>query len=221
MSTKEFEQLRQSAEGAEPETVAAAARFLSATRSGEDRALLAARALAWVARGVESLDRASVREALASPDSEEVLTEMIESIVLGRSEESPMVRARLRGVHRRRELLEAEGGCVNAEEAAGLLDRERTALDKRRERGTILALPRSGEYFYPVWQFDENTRDGLLPGLKDVLASFGVQSPWMRTEFLLAGQEELGGARPIDALRSGDVQKVRELAASYGEQGAR
>lgn len=221
MSTKELEELRQTAEGAEPETVAAAARLLSASRSGEDQALLAARTLAWITQGVETLDPASVREALASPDGEEAITEMIESIVLGRSKESPMVKARLCGVHRRLELLEAEGGWMSAADAARQLDRGRTAVDKRRERGTILALPKSGEYVYPVWQFDDTTRDGLLPGFKEVLASFGVESSWMRAEFLLAHHEELGGARPIDALRAGEVHRVRQLAGSYGEQGAR
>lgn len=221
MDTREFEELRQAAEDAEPEAVAAAARFLSAARSGEDRALLAARTLAWIAQGVQSIDQASVRGALASPGSEEAITEMIERIVLGRSQESPLVKARLRGVHRRLELLEAEGGWVNAEDAAEQLGIDRASVDKRRERGTILALPRSGEYVYPVWQFDETTRDGLLPGFRDVLASFGVESPWMRAEFMLAPQEELGGARPIDTLGSGELQKVRQLAASYGEQGAR
>lgn len=220
MNTREFEELRRTAEGAEPEAVAAATLSFAA-RLGKDQALLAARTLAWIAEGVESLDHASVRGALASPGSEEAITEMIERIVLARSEESPLVRARLRGVHRRLELLQAEGGWVSAEVAARLLDIERASVDKRRERGTILALPKSGEYVYPVWQFDGSTRDGLLPGFKGVLASFGVESPWMRAEFMLAHQEELGGARPIDALRSGEVKKVRQLAASYGEQGAR
>lgn len=221
MSTKEFEHLRQAAEDAEPETITAAARLLSASRSGGDQALLAARALAWVAQGIESLDRASVREALASPDGEEAITEMIEGIVLGRSEESTLVKARLRGIHRRLELLDAEGGWMTAEDAARRLGKGRAAIDKRRARGTILALPRSGEYVYPVWQFDETTRDGLLPGFKDALSSFGVESSWMRAEFMLAHHEELDGARPIDALRAGQVRRVRELAASYGEQGAR
>lgn len=221
MTTKEFEELRRAVEGASPETVEATVRFLEAARSDEAHALLAARTLAWLAEGVGSLDRAEARGALASPGGERGITEMIEHLVLARSEESPLVRARLRGIHRRGEMLESGGGFYSAVEAGAELGVERAAVDKRRERGTILALPRAGEYVYPVWQFDDSTRDGLLPGFREVLASFGVRSPWMRAEFMLAGHEELGGARPVDVLRAGEVEPVRRLAASYGEHGGR
>lgn len=136
-------------------------------------------------------------------------------------EQSPLIRARLRGAQRRLELLEAEGGWIGAGEASSRIGKSRDALEKRRSRGTVLALPRSGKYVYPVWQFDEESRDGLLPGLRDVLANFAVASPWMQLEFLLAHHEELGGRRAVDALRANEDGKVRQLAASYGEQGAR
>ncbi len=221
MRTKEIEELARTAEGVEPEAVEAARRFLAASSLDESHGLLAARTLAWLAHGVESLDRSAAKEALASAATEEALTAIIERLVIESSEQSPLIRARLRGARRRLELLDAEGGRVSAEEAAGRLGKSRAALDKRRSRGTVLALPKGGEYVYPEWQFDEDTRDGLLPGLRKVLADFGVESPWMRAEFLLAHHEELGGMRPIDALKAGEVHKVQGLAASYGEQGAR
>lgn len=221
MSTKEIEELARTAEGVEPAAVAAATRFLEASRSDESHALLAARTLAWLAHGVGSLDRSATKEVLASPSNEDAVTAMIERLVIESSEQSPLIRARLRGARRRLELLEAEGSWISAEETALRLGKSRDALDKRRTRGTILALPKGGEYVYPEWQFDESTRDGLLPGLRDVLKDFGVQSPWMRLEFLLAHHEELGGDRAIDALRASEVERVRQLAASYGEQGAR
>jgi hypothetical protein len=94
-------------------------------------------------------------------------------------------------------------------------------VDKRRERGTILALPRGGgEYAFPLWQFDEGTRDGLLPGLTRVLRSFSVEDPWMRSEFMLAPDDRLGGKRPLDALREGEAEAALRTASAYGVHGA-
>ncbi|QIN85429.1 hypothetical protein GBA63_22270 (plasmid) [Rubrobacter tropicus] len=219
MATTEVENLRRAAEGVEPDLVNAASAFLAAPRSADEE-LLAARTLSFLGRGVESLDPREVREVLASPEPGEALTAMIERVLIERSEQPALVRARIGGARRRQELLDAEGGWLSAEQAAGRLT-SRAALDKRRERGTILALPRANKYVYPVWQFDEDTRHGLLPGLREVLEGFGVESPWMRAEFLLAHHDELGGRRAIDALSEGDAEAVRLLAASYGEQGAR
>lgn len=221
MTTTEVENLTRTAEGVTPALVNAASAFLAAARSAdEEHELLAARTLSFLGHGVEALGPGEVREVLASPEPGEALTAMIEHVLIERSEQPALVRARIDGARRRQELLDAEGGWLTAEQAAGRLT-SRAALDKRRERGTILALPKAGEYVYPVWQFDEDTRDGLLPGLREVLESFGVGSPWMRAEFLLAHHDELGGRRAIGALSDGDTEAVRLLAASYGEQGAR
>jgi hypothetical protein len=95
------------------------------------------------------------------------------------------------------------------------------AVDRRRERGRILALPTGrNEFAFPVWQFDRRGKDGLIPGFADVLGSFSVGDPWMRAEFMLAPEPRLGGRRPLDALRGGDGAGVEEAAASYGEHGA-
>lgn len=221
MTTTEVENLTRAAEGVAPELVNAASAFLAVARSAdEDHELLAARTLSFLGHGVGALDPREVREVLASPEPGEALMAMIERVLVERSEQPALVRARIGGARRRQELLDAEGGWLTAEQAAGWLT-SRAALDKRRERGTILALPRAGRYVYPVWQFDEDTRDGLLPGLREVLEGFGVESPWMRAEFLLADHDELGGRRAVDALSDGDTEAVRLLAASYGEQGAR
>jgi hypothetical protein len=223
MTTREVAELTRRAENASQPLVAATRAFLAASSTDTEHELLAARVLYWLCHGVGSLNRQEIRDALSDPDASEALTRMIEHLRIEGSEQSAVARASVRGARRRRELLEAEGGWLTAEEAAERLP-SRAALDKRRARGTILALPLAGEYVYPVWQFDESTLDGLLPRLREVLESFGVESPWMRLEFLLAHHEQLGGRRAVDALAEGDAadrEAVRRLAGTYGEQGAR
>ena len=221
MATKDLDSLKRAAEGATPESVEAAARVLRAAND-ELQGMLAARALDWLARGMTLVDREQTVEALSALEGYEAVLPLIEELVLEDAQESPLVRARLRGIRRKREILEAEGSCVGTAEAAEILGGiSKQAVDKRRERQTILALPRGGgEYAFPLWQFDEGTRDGLVPGLAGVLRSFSVENPWMRAEFMLAPNDRLGGKRPLDALRDGEAEAVARAASAYGVHGA-
>jgi hypothetical protein len=220
MTTKNLDGLRRAAEGATPESVEAAASLLRAAND-DLRGVLAARALGWFARGMALVNTEQVVEALSATEGYEAVLPLIEDLVLDDARESPMARARLRGIRRKREVLEAEGGSVGTAEAAEILGGiSKQAVDKRRERRTILALPRGGEYAFPLWQFDEGTRDGLVPGLTRVLRSFSVDDPWMRAEFMLAPNDRLGGKRPLDALREGEAEASARAASAYGVHGA-
>lgn len=221
MALKDLDSLKRAAEGATPESVEAAARVLRAAND-ELQGVLAARALDWLARGMTLVDREQTVEALSAIEGYEAMLPLIEELVLEDAQESPLVRARLRGIRRKREILEAEGGCLGTTEAAEILGGiSKQAVDKRRERQTILALPRGGgEYAFPLWQFDEGTKDGLVPGLTVVLRSFSVESPWMWAEFMLAPNDRLGGKRPLDALRDGEAEAVARAASTYGVHGA-
>ncbi|MGH3145385.1 MAG: hypothetical protein ACRDTR_06235, partial [Rubrobacter sp.] len=112
MPTTSLDDLRRAAEGATVESVEAAAGFLRATGDDELQGILAARALGWFARGMTLMDRERVVEALTASEGYEAVLPLIEDLVLEDTRESPIARARLRGIRRKRALLEAEGGCV-------------------------------------------------------------------------------------------------------------
>ena len=136
-------------------------------------------------------------------------------------EKDPLADARLRGKHRMREILEAEGGAVGAAEAAEIVGASEAVLEERRRKGTVLALPvGDGGHAFPRWQFSGDAEDGMVPGLSRVLGSFSVTCPWVQAEFLLAPEERLGGMRPLDALKAGQVEAVEEEALAYREHGA-
>lgn len=214
---KDMESLREAAEGASPELVEAARDFLLAAGDDEMGQALAARALGWLAGGVGSLEPEQVTSALVAPSGYEAVLPLMEARMLG--EADPLARAKLRGVERKGELLEAEGGAAGTGEVSEVLGITPQAVDKRRERGTILALPTGGgRYAFPRWQFDERGKDGLIPGFAAALKNFSVESPWMRAEFMLAPNGRLGGKRPLDALREGE--EVMEAVAAYGRHGA-
>ena len=60
----------------------------------------------------------------------------------------------------------------------------------------------------------------MLPGLEDVLAELSLPDPWTQAAFFLSPNTYLGGQRPIDELRRGNLDEVRRAAWAMGEQGA-
>jgi hypothetical protein len=60
----------------------------------------------------------------------------------------------------------------------------------------------------------------VVRGLERVLAAIDDEGGWMRLAFLLSPEERLGGERPLDALRRGEVEAVERAARLYGEHGA-
>ena len=133
-------------------------------------------------------------------------------------QDDPLAGARLRGLAMRQEILRSDGGTLTAGQVAAHLGLSRQAVDKRRRAGKLIGLNvgRRG-YAYPAWQLGQ---DGVIPGLEETLTSLTVHDPWMRAAFFLSGDPRLEGARPLDALRQGNLASVRRAASGYGEHGA-
>jgi hypothetical protein len=154
---------------------------------------------------------------LKSPDWLAVLLERLADKVLPTS--GPLLKARLRGVVARRELLSADGGALTASEVAKMLDISRQAVDKRRKAGLLLAveLPKRG-LLYPAWQFSET--GATLWGLDQVMAALHEHDSWAQARFFVTSNDRLNEKRPLDVLRAGEVAPVLAVAISFGEHGA-
>lgn len=159
----------------------------------------------------------ALREALAASDELGGLAGVLEEVgtTLPPPEPDPLAPARMRAVRIKRELLERAGGAWSTGEVARFLGVSPQAVHGRRARGTLLGLrAANGDYVYPVFQFFKN---GLVPGLSDVLRAFQINEPWTQLSVLLAPSGRLGGETPLDALLAERVQEAMEAVASYGE----
>lgn len=132
--------------------------------------------------------------------------------------QSPLAMARLRGIAAKRRTLTEDGGLLSAEKVGEILTMSRQAVEKRRKAGRLIgvSLGRRG-FGYPAWQFSER---GTLPGLETVLDAPRPHDAWTKLVFFTSANAATGGKKPLDVLRSGNVDKVMAAARTYGEQGA-
>ena len=86
----------------------------------------------------------------------------------------------------------------------------RQAVEKRRKAGRLIgvSLGRRG-FGYPAWQFSER---GTLPGLETVLDALRPHDAWTKLVFFTSVNAATGGKKPLDVLRSGNVDKVMAAA---------
>lgn len=123
-----------------------------------------------------------------------------------------------RGITVRQKLMGAEGGSLSAEEAAREIGISKTAILKRYQKGQVIAWreERQNAARFPVWQFkDRRVLDGLEEILK-VLNGGSRLDDVGRMLFFLSRMGFLGGRRPLDCLRAGEVNKVLQAAEGYG-----
>jgi hypothetical protein len=185
-------------------------------------------ARAFLRRSVKMLERVSssasseaLQSALSSPTDVGGVASLLSDLAplgVDLSAVDPLAEAMARGAAVKQELLTGAGGGLTSSQVATALGITRQAVDKRRIRRALLAVPNgSGEYLYPACQF---TSDGVTPGLEEVLRAFQIRSPWTQLSVLIASSPALGGKTLVEALKSGAIEKAAAIAASFGEQAA-
>lgn len=195
----------------------------ASTASSEDLVeafvLRTGRALARIA---ERMPRDRLLAAVGAPTDTDVLfSSLRDAAAIGAEIEpdkpDPLADAFLRGSEMKRDLLKADGGALSAQQLARHLGITTQGLGRKRERNQVFWLEIGDGYVYPAFQIGRN---GLLHGVREVLAAFTMDDPWMRVNFMLTGDARLGGKRPIDLLRKGRSAEVTAAAAAYGDHGA-
>ena len=185
-------------------------------------------AQAFLKRSVKMLERVSssasseaLKSALSSPTDVGGVASLLSDLAplgVDLSAVDPFLEAMARGAAIKQELLTSSGGGLTSSQVASALGITRQAVDKRRSRRALLAVPNgSGDYVYPACQF---TSDGVITGLEEVLRAFQIQSPWTQLSALLASAPALGGKTILEVLKSGVSERAIAIAASFGEQAA-
>uniref|UniRef100_Q02CL2 DNA-binding protein n=1 Tax=Solibacter usitatus (strain Ellin6076) TaxID=234267 RepID=Q02CL2_SOLUE len=183
---------------------------------------------AFLMRSVKMLERVSssasseaLKSALSSPTDIGGVASLLSDLAplgVDLSAVDPFLEAMAKGAAIKQELLTKAGGGLTSSQAASALGITRQAVDKRRSRHALLAVPDgSGDYVYPACQF---TKDGVIEGLDELLRAFQVHNPWTQLSVLLEPAPALRGKTIIETLKSGAVERAVAIAAAFGDQAA-
>jgi hypothetical protein len=169
---------------------------------------------------VSQLHDAALKAALNAPTELDTILNALErpEVAALVRDRDPLALARLRGIEAKRRILTGDGGILSAEKVGQILTISRQAVEKRRKAGRLIgvSLGRRG-FGYPAWQFSER---GALPHLEAVLDALKQHDAWTKLAFFTTENLATESKKPLDLLRSGDVEKVLAAARTYGEQGA-
>lgn len=114
----------------------------------------------------------------------------------------------------RRDLLD---GALTAPQVAELLGVSRQTPLNRAKDNTLLAVVDRGAYRFPVWQFDPQGDNGVLPGLPDVLEALEPQQPFAKLVWLRRPNPTLEARAPIELLRDREIETVVGAAHAAAE----
>lgn len=123
----------------------------------------------------------------------------------------PLGAARKRGEDYKVQLIDAADGWVSAAGVAAATGTTPTHVRIMIEDGRLLALGDSVPACFVAG-------DRIVPGLAEVLAAMQVEGFWSRLSFLLAPDQDLGGLRPLEVLKAGNLGSVLRAAARFGCQ---
>jgi DNA-binding protein HU-beta len=125
--------------------------------------------------------------------------------------------ARIRGETAKLEILDESGPMLTLQQAAELLGVTKQAVHKRLQNGSLFGMKYKEEIRIPAWQI----RDGeVVPGISKVLKKLDT-TDWGKMLFFHSENLQLAGRRPKDLILEGRVDAVADLAALFGEQGAK
>jgi len=155
---------------------------------------------------------------LSESSNKKMILSILEYDITPNEDSLSLFKAKCRGLEIKQKLLEAKGGVLSVNEVAKILGITRQAVDKRRQKGKLIAISwtRRG-YLYPSWQFSEN---GVIEGLETVLIELKNYDSWSKILFMLNPNKRLNGNTPLEELRKGNIELVQRASRTYGEHGA-
>lgn len=168
---------------------------------------------------IHTIKGSTLENALNAADPSTFLVRLAEGLAIPEASPYPHYDTAIRrGIELRNWILQKDGGVVTAQEAAAILGlKSRQAIYGLLRQERLLAVPvGTGHLCIPAWQF----RDGrILPGLNRTLQALVHKDPWRRLLFFVSANFLLENQRPLDILRSGDIEAVVHAALSHGQQG--
>jgi hypothetical protein len=113
---------------------------------------------------------------------------------------------------------DVEGDSLSRSAVAAALGTSATAVTDRLEARKLVGLKRGREWLIPSWQLHADSKDGVLPGLAELIAAF-PGGPVSLSAWVKKPAVDLDGLTPFEALGKGHVDAVVRLARQLSAAG--
>jgi hypothetical protein len=113
---------------------------------------------------------------------------------------------------------EVEQDSLSRSAVAAALGTSATAVTDRLEARKLVGLKRGREWLIPSWQLHADSKDGLLPGLAELIATF-PGGPVSLSAWVKKPAVDLDGQTPLEGLSKGRVDDVVRLARQLSSAG--
>lgn len=174
-----------------------------------------------VAKYVKKAPKEALEKMLTAPESEYKILGLVNEMMLDDMSLSTSVKLKLKGLKRRRELIDESGGAMGAADVMDLTGWTKQTLKNNRDNGYVLFFVNKGSNYYPWYQFNET---GMIKGMRKVIKSLFTQgaSFWSSTHFLLNRHGYFGADNlsPLQAIKNGRSDEVVELVKTRFDQTA-
>jgi hypothetical protein len=113
---------------------------------------------------------------------------------------------------------EIEQDSLSRADVAAALGTSATAITDRLEAGKLVGLKRGREWLIPSWQLHADSKDGLLPGLSELVSAF-PGGPVSLSRWVKKPTVDLDGETPLAALTKARVDEVVRMARQLSAAG--
>ena len=114
-----------------------------------------------------------------------------------------------------RRVLVSRGELLSSEELARRIGLTRQAVNKAVQAGRMFSLEVGAERFVPAFfadpQVDRRTLERISTALGDIPG-------WSKWQFFTSAKGSLEGRTPLDALKSGSIERVERAARAFAER---
>lgn len=108
----------------------------------------------------------------------------------------------------KRDLIKRAGGALTADDVKNLLGHKTVqAVHKAVGSRRLFVVDDNGRKLFPAFQFDG---DSIARGMGAVLAATPTTNPWALLQFMVDGDEGLGGEQPISMVK-GNAETIKRL----------
>jgi len=155
---------------------------------------------------------AAKAEAAKSPDVPSLVPSLARGLPATETDDPALRDSLVAAADFKRRMLTSAGGALTAAQVREVLGHKSLqAVYKAAKERRLLMVDDNGQQFFPAFQFREGS---VLPGLVAVLEAAPQTDGWGVLQYLVSGDQGLGGQRPLDLLTGGpgDVSRAIRFA---------